>query len=71
MLSYELNGDILCVKETLMSFKETKVSYWYYDTKNWLKNANGKKNEALTLQMDQSSIDWVKKYYFPKVGLST
>jgi hypothetical protein len=71
MLSYKLDGKILHVTETILSFTTTKKSYWRYDTENWVKNANGKFDEPLTVKMDQGSIDWVKKNYFPKVGLQT
>lgn len=66
-LSYNLKGDILEVKETLMSFTSTEVSYWYYDIKNWKKSSHGKINDPCDRNMNRSDIIWVSKYYIPKV----
>ena len=67
MLSFKLDGDILEVKEVTMSFKDTKISYWHYDIVNWMDNANGKKS-PLDRKVDPKRIEWVKKYYLPKVN---
>lgn len=67
MLGFRLNGDILEVVETSFGNPNAKVTYWYYDTKFWMKNANGKKYEKVSLKMDDASIEWVKKYYLPEV----
>lgn len=67
-LQYKLEGNILEVKETLMSFHDTRVSYWYYDIDKWLVSRFGKRGEAPVQPMDQSAIEWVKKHYLPKVG---
>ena len=67
MLAYKLEGDILEVKEALMSFTSTKVSYWYYDIKNWRKSSHGKANDPCDRVMSASDIAWVEKYYIPKV----
>lgn len=66
-LDYKLTGDVLEVTETLIGWNSTKVTFWYYDIKNWLKSSHGKANEVPTRPMDQGSIDWVQKYYLPKV----
>jgi hypothetical protein len=67
MLSFKLEGDILEVKEVSMSWNKTNISYWYYDIVNWLDNANGKK-EPLDRKVCPAQIEWVKKYYLPKVN---
>jgi len=79
MLSYKLDGDILEVVESLHSFRDTKdtywyyddteVTYWYYDIVNWKQSSHGKKNDVPDREMCVSAIDWVKRFYFPKVGL--
>ena len=69
MLELRLEGDILQVKETIMGFSKDRVSYWHYDIKNWMDNANGKR-EPLDKKMSQGSIDWVKKYYLPVLANS-
>jgi len=67
MLSYKLDGDILEVKETIHGFNNSKVTYFYYDIKNWKKSSTGKKDSKPDRDMIQADIDWVKKYYIPKV----
>lgn len=66
-LSFKLNGNVLEVQEKLVSYNSTRIQYWYYDIKDWLVSSNGKQGETPTRPMMQSSIDWVKKYYIPKV----
>lgn len=66
-LAYKLTGDVLEVTETLIGWNDTKVTFWYYDVANWVKSSHGKANEVPTRPMSQGSIDWVKKYYLPKV----
>ena len=69
MLEYKLSDDgtILEVHESILSFFDTKHSYWYYDIINWKCSSSGIKDSHLDREMDQGSIDWVKKYYLPKV----
>lgn len=70
MLTFKLDGDILEVKEVTMNFFKTQTLYFYYDIKNWLVSSHGKKNDKPDREMDQSGIDWAKKYYLPKVGIN-
>lgn len=71
MLSYRMvDENILEVKETIHSFTKTKNTFWYYDIKNWFKSSTGKENDMNHMRkMTQTDIDWVKKYYIPKVGI--
>lgn len=71
MLSYRMiDENILEVKEAIHSFTTTKNTFWYYDIKNWFKSSTGKENDINHMrEMTQSDIDWVKKYYIPKVGI--
>ena len=69
-LRYNLTGDILGVTEYTHSFFETKVFHIYYDIKNWKQSLSGKKDAPIVLDMDEASIEWVRKHYLPKVGLN-
>lgn len=70
MLSFELNGDILHVTETTMSFTRDYVSHIYYDTKNWLVSSRHTLGAKPDLPMTEDSIAWVKQNYLPKVGVA-
>ena len=67
MLSFQMNGDILEVKETLFSFVDTKVSYWYYNIKLWTQSSHGKKDDPCDRSMSEEAKAWVITYYLPKV----
>lgn len=67
MLTFKLTGNILEVKENLHGWSDTKYSYWYYDIVNWRQSSKGIENDQIDRDMLESSITWVKKYYFPKV----
>ena len=67
MLSFNLQGNILEVTETQFSFVDTKINYWYYDVLNWTKSQTGKKGEIPSVKMLKADIEWVEKYYIPKV----
>jgi hypothetical protein len=60
------NG-LIEVKETSMSFTKTKVSYWYYNTELWMKSSHGKENDVTDRCMTKGDIEWVQKYYIPKL----
>jgi hypothetical protein len=66
MLSFSMEGRILEVKETLMSFHDTKVTYFYYDTEHWMVSSHGKKGDRPDCTMTPESIAWVKDHYLPK-----
>ena len=68
MLRIKRDRDIIEVKETLLSWSETTIRYWYYNLKTCMKSATGKKDALLNFPMDQGSIDWVKKYYLPRAS---
>jgi len=70
MLDYKIEGNILEVIQTTFSFHKSVKQYWYYDIVNWKKSANGQRNEKPRIQMTPTDIDWVKKFYLPKVGLT-
>ena len=68
MLSFEMNGSVLPVTETLHSFRGTTESHWYYDVNLWHKSSTGKLNSRPDREMTESDIAWVKKHYLPHVG---
>lgn len=67
MLTFELNGDILHVTETICGCRDTKVSHWYTDIKNWRKSSHGREGDVPDRDMTADDIAWCKKYYLPKV----
>jgi hypothetical protein len=68
MLDYKLEGNILEVIQSTFSFHKSVKQYWYYDIVNWKKSVNGQRNEKPRIQMTHTDIEWVKKFYLPKVG---
>lgn len=71
MLEITLNNQtkILTVKETIMSFTESKSTYWYYDIKNWKKSYTGNKDDIRMIPMLKEAIEWCKTYYIPKATI--
>ena len=67
MLSFKLDGDILAVTQTTHSFTNTSREYWYYNIKLWMKSITGKEDAAIVQIMDVPQIEWIQKYYLPKV----
>ena len=66
MLEISRTGDVVEVIERLPSAANTRVTYWYYDVKNWRKSILGNKGEAPTAPMTEGSIAWVRQYYLPR-----
>lgn len=67
MLERKLEGDILTVKQVLMSFHEITISWWYYDIKRWLKSQHGREGDVPVQPMTEEQIAWVKQYDLPAV----
>lgn len=68
MLNYSKNGDILEVIEECLFFNKTITLYWYYDMKNLTQSSCGKKGDVCDRLMSDNTLEWVKKYYIPKVS---
>lgn len=66
MLTCKLDGDLLAVTETLMSFTQTRVAYWYYDVSKWLRTLHGTKDERPSAPMSPQEIAWVSQHYLTK-----
>lgn len=67
MLDFNLNGDILEVIQTYLSFTKTNKEYWYYNIKDWKKSITGQQNELPRHPMDHNQIQWVKDWYLPSI----
>lgn len=64
---FALDGNILHVRETICSFRDTKVSHWYYDVENWQVSSHGRAGDLPDRAMTEDDIAWVKEHYLPKV----
>lgn len=71
MLTCNLNQEtgVLEVTEVLFSALKTTTSYWYYDTRKWLKSSHGKAGDTPDRIMSAEDIKWVKDYYLPKANV--
>lgn len=67
-LELRLEGDILEIKETICGWAGTRISFWYYNIRNWTVSSHGKKGDKPDRPMDEGQIAWVQKHYLPKVG---
>lgn len=68
MLQFKLSDTgVLEVIDSQLSFKSTKVTYWYFNLRIWVKSKLGVKDEPPSERMTQEQIDWVRKHYVPKV----
>ena len=63
MLKYKLIGDILQVTEKIMGWTSTDIKIVEYNIKTWESRVQPDNFRAMT----QSSINWVNKYYLPKI----
>lgn len=70
MLTCNLNQDtgVLEVKEVRHSALTSTTSYWYYDTRKWLKSSHGKAGDTPDRIMSADDIEWVKTHYLPKAN---
>lgn len=68
MYTVKLSDDILEVKGCYLSFCGTTYDYHYYDIKKWKKSLAGKKNDTPMYDMTKEEIEWVTKYYIPKIN---
>lgn len=67
MLTCNLNeetGLLEVIQVVVWGFKTT-TSYWYYDTRKWLKSTNGKRGDAPDRVMSGYDIKWVRTQYLP------
>lgn len=55
------------VKETMMSWTNDRITYWYYDTEKWLKTRAGKEGDTPDQVCTKADIDWATRHYLPKL----
>lgn len=67
MLVFSLDNDILKVKETMYSFLGTETKLVEYNINTW----ESRVYPNQFTPMSEGMIDYVKKYYLPKVGLQS
>ena len=67
MLTCNLNEEtgVLEVIQVVVSNFKTTTSYWYYDTRKWLKSTGGKRGDVPAQVMTGYDIKWVKTQYLP------
>ena len=65
MLTFQLVGNILEVTETTFTFTSTSKNVTEYNINTW----ESRTNKDPFVPMTESSINWVKKHYLPKVGI--
>lgn len=65
MLVFLLNGDILQARETMYSFFGAETKLVEYNIKTWESRVYPNPFRPMT----ESAINYVKKYYLPKIGL--
>lgn len=66
MLKVTKDKDFIKVTEEFHSWNSAEVNTVLYD----LKNKRSKYNDDPWYDMSQSAIDWVKKYYLPKLEIN-
>ena len=55
--------DIIEVKEILMGFNLSQVSYWYYDIVNWIRYHNRPISKPMTVELIRSNPAPDEKYH--------
>ena len=58
-----ISDDILEVKESIFGFMSTKVSYFYYDTVNWVRYNYRPVSTPMTVELIKSNPTPDKKYH--------
>lgn len=66
-LTYELDGNILHITETVHGFCRTTVRHWYYDIVNWMVSSHGREGDVPDRKMTASAIAWVRMHHLPHV----
>jgi len=51
-----------------MSWTKYTIRYCYYDTEKWLRSSFGNQNDVPDKTLNEEEIEWVKKYYLPKLA---
>lgn len=68
-LDISLDGNVLHIVESRLSFDKTEIRHWYKDILNWRQSSCGRKGGPIDRDMTPESIAWTKQYHLPKVGI--
>lgn len=60
-----LTDTLLEVKESLMGFNRTKVTFWYYDLVRNLVSSTGKEGSSPDRMMSPQQRDWLTRHTIP------
>lgn len=58
---------LLVVVENFLTFHDTTQRTWKFNTEHWWRTLSGKETEIPVSPMSDIEIEWVKKYYLPKL----
>jgi hypothetical protein len=58
-----ISDNIIEIKESIFSFYNTKVSYYYYDIINWIRYYNRPVSKPMTVELINSNPTPDKKYH--------
>lgn len=65
----EIEGDILIVEETLMSWRGSKTNVFFFDIVNWKRRHYRDMESIYDHPLTESQIQWIKNHYIPKVDV--
>lgn len=66
MLDITMEDGIIHVKESILSFIDTKVSHFYYDLNKKTQSSLGRLGDRCDRPMSERDVEWVKRHYLPK-----
>ena len=69
MLTITLKGNVLHVREDIMSFHDTKSSHWYYDTKLHLRSLHGREGDVPIQHMTDHEVTWMERHHLPRARI--
>lgn len=69
MLTFNLDGDVLEVREDMFGPRDTMTRYWYYNLRTRMGSRHGKRGDIPDYPLDRAAQAWIKTHYLPKIGL--
>jgi hypothetical protein len=66
-LSFKLEGDVLEIHQTILTWNKTHHQFWYYNIRTWMVSSHGRKGDTPDRPMTRLDIDWVKEHYLSKL----
>ena len=64
-LFVSMKEGVLVVRDELLSFDGTQVSWWYHDLENRTSSSDGKEGGELDRPMDDDAYAWIAMHYLP------